>query len=458
MTEPLRRVRIASLLLTALALSACQEVEPGAYVALVGVDVIDGTDAGPHQGWTVLIRDSLIHGLGPDIRIPRGTERIELKGHTVLPGLIDMHGHMYAMGANQFDAYPSLFLAGGVTTVFSPADFDPDGMIALREAIDAGRVVGPRILTAGPYFDSEPSVVPWIEGVSSPAEAREKLAGWVDRIDAAKVYSSLREEEMSVVIQDAHAAGLKVTGHLGGPVETMRAIQLGIDGLEHGVFAVAELTGVPQMAPINEQYCALAEVDLDGAVAEGLIASIIDERVWVTPTIITMMGIHPDFDPPTETWGDYVTDDLRTVMDGQPSYLDSEGAECLTRALAVQLEFVRRIHDGGGLVVTGTDPVSPKLTPGYGLHAEMATLVEAGLTPLDAIRAATSNGALALGLQNEIGTIEVGKKADLVVVLGDPVTDIQAVGNTAWVFKGGVRHDPGALRAAARGKIGLPSG
>jgi imidazolonepropionase-like amidohydrolase len=88
----------------------------------------------------------------------------------------------------------------------------------------------------------------------------------------------------------------------------------------------------------------------------------------------------------------------------------------------------------------------------------MATLVEAGLTPLDAIRAATSNAAVVLGLLNEIGTIEVGKKAELVVVLGDPVTDIQAVGNTEWVFKGGVRHDPGALRAAALGKIGLPSG
>jgi imidazolonepropionase-like amidohydrolase len=436
---------------------ACEPVEPGSYTALVGGRVIDGTGTSPYEGWTVLIRDSVIEAVGPDARIPRSAERIDVSGHTVLPGLIDMHGHMYAMGGNQFDAYPTLFLAGGVTTVFSPGDFDPEGMIELRDQVARGEVLGPRILTAGPYFDAQPSLVGWIEGVTDPEEAVAKLAEWEDRIDAAKVYSSLEEEEMAAVIEAAHTSRLKVTGHLGGPVETRRAIELGIDGLEHGIFAVSELTGVSQAAPLEELYCALASVDLDGEVAQGLIQAILENHVWVTPTTVTMQGIHPDFDPPVEDWGVYLSDDLRHVMEQQQPYLNEAGSECLDRALAIQMEFVKRIHTAGGLVVTGTDPVSPKLTPGYALHAEMANLVEGGLTPLDAIRAATRNGAVALGLQGEIGTIEAGKRADLIVVMGDPSLEIEDVGNTIWVFKGGLKHDPAHLRKAVRGAIGLPA-
>jgi len=454
--RPSVRRFLVPLLLLATALSACEPVEPGEYMALVGGKVIDGTGTYPYEGWTVLIRDSVIHAVGPDVRIPRGTERIDISGHSVLPGLIDMHGHMYAMRGNQFEAYPSLFLAGGVTTVFSPGDFDPEGMIALRDAVARGEVVGPRILTAGPYFDAEPSLVPWIEGVGSPDEVRAKLAEWKDRIDAAKVYSSLREPEMAALIQEAHASGLKVTGHLGGPVETRRAIELGIDGLEHGIFAVTELTNIQQSAPLLEQYCGLAAVELDGPVAQDLIESIVENRVWITPTIVTMQGIHPESEPPVQDWATYLSDDLRSLMEQQAPYLDEVGADCLERALEIQLEFVRRVNLAGGLVLTGTDPVSPKLTPGYGLHAEMANLVQAGLTNLDAIRSATRNGAVALGLQGEIGTIEVGKRADLVVVSGDPATDILDIGNTLWVFKGGVKYDPALLREAARGKIGLP--
>jgi imidazolonepropionase-like amidohydrolase len=406
----------------------------------------------------VLLRDSVIHAVGPQVRIPGGAERLDVGQLTVLPGLVDMHAHMYAMGSNQFEAYPSLFLAGGVTTAFSPGDFDPEGMIALREAVRSAATLGPRILTAGPYFDAEPSVVGWIEGVAGPREAGAKLAEWKDRIDAVKVYSSLGEAEMTRVIQDAHAAGLKVTGHLGGPVETSRAIELGIDGLEHGIFAVAELSGLSQGAPMGQQYCALAAVDLDGPVAQVLIRAIVEQRVWITPTIVTLQGIHPEFVPPTGDWADYLSADLRAVMERQGDYLDEAGASCLSGALEVQRDFVRRVHDAGGLVVTGTDPVSPKLTPGFGLHAEMANLVQAGLTPLEAITAATGNGAEALGMLDRIGTIEPGKVADLVVVDGDPVADIREVGNTLWVFKNGVRYDPEALRESIRGLIGLGSG
>lgn len=454
---PRRLLRAAvTLVLAGAGLTGCEAAPAGNTIALVGGDVIDGTGAPPLRGATVLIRDSVIEAVGADVAIPDDAEQIDVAGHSILPGLIDMHGHMYAMRANQFDAYSALFLAGGVTTVFSPGDFDPEGMIAQREFIARGTSIGPRILTAGPYFDHQPSVVPWIEGVASTEEALSKFRAWSDRIDAVKIYTSMTEAGMEVVIGAAHAIGLRVTGHLGGPVTTSRAIELGIDGLEHGIFAIAELTDVSQTAPLSEQYCAQAAIDLDSPVARDLIDAIVAENVWITPTIVTIQSIHPAFTPPTPDWADYLTEAARAALEEAPDYIDAEGADCLARALEIQHEFVRRVHEAGGLVVTGTDPVLPSITPGFGLHAEMANFVRAGLTPVDAIRAATSNGATALGIDERVGTIEAGKLADLVVVRGDPSERVEDVGNTVWVFKAGTRYDPRALLASVKGTIGLP--
>jgi imidazolonepropionase-like amidohydrolase len=425
-------------------------------IALVGGSVIDGNGA-PAREATVLIRGDRIEAVGPNISVPRSAEVVDIGGMTVVPGLIDMHGHMYAMGRNQFEAYTALFLAGGVTTVFSPGDFDPEGMTELRDRIARGEGVGPTILTAGPYFDHDPSMVGWIEGVGSADEALAKFESWKDRIDAVKVYTNITEEEFGALAGAAHANGLKVDGHLGGQLSTLRAIELGIDGLEHGIFAISDITDVGPADPINEQYCSLAAVDLDGPVIEGLIQAIVEEGVWITPTIVTLQSIHPDFEPPAEEWMDYLSPELAERMARMPAYLDGEGADCLARALSNQLEFVRRVHERGGLVVAGTDPVSPKIVPGYGLHAEMANFVRAGLNPLEAISMATRNGAVVLGQSGEIGTVEAGKRADLAVVRGDPASDIARIGSTVWVFKSGVRYDPTALRESAKGKIGLPT-
>ena len=444
-------------LVTLLSTACAPEGDGAPTVALVGGMVIDGTGAPPRAA-TVLIRGSRIEEVGGELEVPRGTEVIDVAGMTVLPGLIDMHGHMYAMGSNQFEAYSALFLAGGVTTAFSPGDFDPEGMTEWRDRIERGEAVGPMIRTAGPYFDHDPSLVGWIEGIGSAEEALAKFELWEDRIDAVKVYTNITEEELGTLADAAHETGLKMTGHLGGQVSTLRAIELGIDGLEHGIFAISDITGAVAVDALNEQYCSLAELDLDAPIVDELIQAIVDDDVWITPTIVTMQGIHPRFEPPAEEWLEYLSPDMQDIMAGMPAYLDEEGAACLEQAITKQLEFVRRVHDRGGLVTAGTDPVSPKIVPGYGIHAEMANFVEAGLSPLEAITIATRNGATALGLTDTIGTVEAGMRADLVVVRGDPASDISRIGNTVWVFKAGVQYDPVALRKSAKGAIGLPAG
>ena len=127
---------------------------------------------------------------------------------------------------------------------------------------------------------------------------------------------------------------------------------------------------------------------------------------------------------------------------------------CLKEALEKQSQFVKAVHDRGGLIVTGTDPVIPILLPGYSLHRELQNLVDAGLSPLEAIRAATLNAAIATQLDSQKGTIAAGKIADLVVVDGNPDEDISAIGNTCLVFKDGVPYLPEALRKSVEGQIG----
>ena len=352
---------------------------------------------------------------------------------------------------------PSSWL-GGSQRLFHQVTLDPEGMVQWRDRVARGEGVGPRVLTSGPYFDHHPSVVGWIEGVGSAEAALAKFEVWKDRIDVVKVYSSTTEEEIGALAEAAHSAGLKMTGHLGGPVTSLRAIALGIDGLEHRIFAIAEITDAGQADPLTQQYCSLADVDLDGPAITDLIRAIVESDVWVTPTIVTIQGIHPDFEPPAEEWLEYLAPDLQERMVQMPAYLDEEGAACLAEALSKQLEFVRRVSESGGLVLAGTDPVSPNLTPGYGLHAEMGNFVKAGLTPLEAISIATRNGAAALGLSDEIGSIETGMRADLVVVRGDPASDISQIGNTVWVFKAGVLYDPATLRESAKGMIRMATG
>jgi imidazolonepropionase-like amidohydrolase len=451
----LRRALLWVAVLSGLTSMSAAQPAP-AVVALVGGRIIDGTGAPPMEGRTILIRGARIAEVGADLRIPKDAKIVDVTGKTVLPGLVDFHGHMYARATSamrsQFEAYPLLFLAGGVTTDRSPGDFDPEGMIALRDRINKGNAAGPRIFTAGPYFDHQPSQVGWIKGVASPEEALQKFNEWRDRLDWVKFYTRITEAEMGVVLEAARRAGLPSAGHLNS-VPAARAIEMGITCLEHGIFAMGEL--VPPGTSEQSRNCALAGLDLDSPAVENLVSSIVKNRVVIDPTIIVFQAQHPGFQPVAPDWSRYLSPEGQAhqarIQSSQKA--DPEGASCLERALQVQMRFVKRVHDRGGLIVAGTDPVSPRLIPGYALHREIGNLVLAGLTPLEAIKAATLDAAIALRREKDFGSIQPGKLADLVVVGGDPSAGIDALGRIEMVFKEGVEYDPAALRRAAVGQI-----
>lgn len=409
------------------------------------------------SGQSLLIDDGVIVAVGEDVATPEGATVVDLKGRTVLPGLIDMHGHFYAnVGSRmqtQGEAYPRLYLAGGVTTVFSPGELEPADIEALQVRIAAGEELGPRILSAGPYFDGDPSDILWIEGSESTDAVVEKYDAWKDRIDAVKAYTSIGEEQLAELILRASSDGKFVTGHLES-VSGTRAIEMGIDGIEHGLLSFSEF-GAPE-GDVWEHLCRLSTVDVSSDSVQSVIRSLADRKVYVTPTLVTLQSGLPEFEAVTPNWRDFTSPGAARVAEawaanGFPSQRE---AECMRTLIDKQVQFTQALHEAGGVIVAGTDPVLPNLIPGYGLHRELENLVAAGLTPLEAIEAATIVSAEILGVAGVTGSIEPGKEADLYVVDGDPTKDIGVIGLGVLVVRGGRVHSPGELRESVRGLIG----
>lgn len=439
----------------------------GGFVALVGGSVIDGTGAESKPDCTVLIEDERIVAVGPDLEIPEGAEVVDVSGHTLVPGLIDMHGHLYAnvggIMASQLRPFARLYLAGGVTTVFSPGDYDPEATLAFRDEQREGAETGTRIYSAGPYFNHATGEGGWMKGVADADDARAKFREWEERVDGIKVYTDITPEEFAAIVAEADEVGLSVTGHLGS-LTAGQAIDLGIDRLEHGIYAMSEF-GLPDPAkPFDLEYMReLAAIDFDSGAGAELIEKIVANEIVLDPTIVIFEAL---FDGPLELvegWEHYLSpkaaprlqrmseafEEMRKAAAKDPQDWD----ELVDGVLDKQRELVRRVHERGGRVVGGTDPVFVEVVPGHGMHREVEHFVLAGMSELEAIQACTLTAAQALGLEEDLGSIEVGKLADLIVVEGDPATDIADLANTKFVYQAGARFSPEELRESVVGTI-----
>ena len=392
---------------------------------------------------------------------------VDVAGHTILPGLIDMHGHLFANLAGnmsmQLRPFARLYLAGGVTTVFSAGDEDPEATIAFREQQRAGAESGTRIYLAGPYFTHDVGQNDTMLHLTGPDSARAHFREWEERIDGVKVYTDITAEEFAALVAEADEAGLTVTGHLGSLTAT-QAIELGIDRLEHGIFAMSEF-GRPNPAnPFDLEFLdGLATIDFETGTGAALIDKIVSSGTVLDPTVVILEAL---FEGPlvlAEDWERYLAPEtaqrvraMNQALEGMRNSAAPDRAEydvVVGALLDKQRELVRRVHEAGGLVVGGTDPVFVEVLPGYGMHREVEHFVQAGMSPLEAIRACTLNAARSIGLDDELGSVAVGKLADLIVVEGDVASDVGAVGNTRMVFQAGARFSPGELRESVVGTI-----
>jgi imidazolonepropionase-like amidohydrolase len=407
---------------------------------------------------SILIRDGLIAAIDPDAASldPDGVT-VQGEGQYLLPGLIEMHGHFYGRAnvdmRSQHKGYCPLYLSGGITTVRTPGEFEPEVTYAWKQAIARGEVVGPRIVTGGWYFDRPPGIVRWFR----PVESIEAIRACFDERDQVsdffKVYSSMPADWVREVCRLGHAKGKKVYGHL-GMCPTVAAIEAGLDGVEHGIFTIQEFYAGPSPSTDRE---ALDQLDMDAEVVRRVQDAIIAHRTAVTPTMTTFMLSGPRFTDwldRIDAWR-YLSPEARQYQHERREAWDSDlqAVDQQERLIEKQRRFVGDLYRRGGRIFCGTDPSYPMILPGQALHWEAANLVDCGLPAAAVLRALTIAAAEELSLDDQIGSIAMGKQADLVLVARDPLADIDNLGSTRLVWKAGRMHNPEDLRASAAGQI-----
>ncbi|MDT7809197.1 MAG: hypothetical protein QOJ70_3010 [Acidobacteriota bacterium] len=435
-------------------------------VALTHVRVIDGTGASAVADQTIIISAGKIQWVGPAsaARIPEGAKVLDLTGRSVIPGLVLMHEHMFyptgrlALFNEMGWSFPRLYLACGVTSLRTAGSVEPYTDLNIKKMIDSGRIPGPRVHITGPYLDGKGSFATQFHVLTGPDDARRMVNQWADEgVTSFKAYMYITRAELGAAIEEAHKRGIKVTGHLCA-VGFREAAALGIDNLEHGIFVDTEfLPGKkPDVCPPqNETVTNLTKLDISSAPVRELIRDLVARKVAVTSTLPVFEAFLPDRPPLQQRMLDALTPEARTqylVSRARAAERkDSPWPEALKKEMQFELAFVR----AGGRLMAGTDPTgNGGALAGFASQREVELLVEAGFTPLEALRISTLNAAEYLGEADTVGSIATGKLADLIVLRGDPSVNIADIEKVETVFKDGVGYDPIKLIESVRGSVG----
>lgn len=422
----------------------------------MGGTLIDGSGAPPRRDAVILVRNGHIAAVGARgaVRIPRKTPRINLAGRWIIPGLVDAHAHVARWALPRY-------LAWGVTTV-RDVHGTLDSILALRQDVNRALVAGPRIYSAGAMIDGLPTTYPDAIGVASPVEARRAVDRLVRAgVDLVKVYTRVTPGLLRPLVDEATAFRLEVTGHL-GLTDALTAARLGLGSIEH-MSGVPEATSprlratlearhrrgfFPGWTAFERSWAGLDSATLD-RVARGLAA----RRVILVPTLI-LHDIFSRLDDPEVT----ADPALRAVPHEQQERWNVPGMirragwtpadfEAFRRARPRHDLFLRAFRRAGGRIAAGTDAANQLLVPGYSEHQELELLVVAGLSPAEALRAGTVNGAVLLQADS-IGRIAPGKVADLVVLTRDPIRDVRNTRSVEAVMARGRFMRADSIRAA----------
>jgi imidazolonepropionase-like amidohydrolase len=400
--------------------------EPAAVTAIMGGRLIDGTGRPPVEDSVVLLRGGKIvaAGAAASVPIPRGTEFVDAKGKSVLPGLWEMHAHF-----EQVEWGP-IYLATGVTTARDVGN-EREFIVAARDAIAAGRGIGPRLVMAGVVDGSGPFSLGVIR-VDTPEQAREQVQKYkAAGFQQIKIYSSVKPDILKVVTAEAHRLGMTVTGHIPFGMNAIQGIEDGMDQINH----VEYIT--PLMVDSKSQT-----IDPDAPNVKKIIKLLLDHHVVVDDTLALMEIILHPLDHPISGFEPgilKVAPELKQALETMGA-APAKAAQSAATFRAMETT-VRVLHQAGVPIVAGTD----QTVPGFSLDREIELHVQAGFTPMEAIQSATIVAARAMGMENDSGTIEVGKRADVILVDGNPLENISDIRKVSAVFAGGRMFQPAAL-------------
>jgi imidazolonepropionase-like amidohydrolase len=453
------RNHLAATALGLCVLLACRSREPDG-VALVGATLIDGTGGPPLEQSAVVIRRGHIESVGTrgDFRLPDRTTEVDLTGRWIMPGLVDGHVHLVDPLAGVARWSMSRYLAWGVTTV-RDLHGPLRSALALRREMERGWRPGPRVYSAGAMIDGVPPTYPDAIAVRTAKDARRGVDRLVNAgVDLIKVYTRVDKILLGALLDEARTFNLGVAGHL-GLTDAVTAARLGLGSLEH-------MSGIPEAAAdpsalyaahrssFFEGWTAFerAWAGLDSASLARVAGILAARNVIVVPTLV----LHETFsrldDPAvlSDTMLQAIPEEEQRRwnvpdMIARAGWTEDDFA-AFRRSRAAQNLFLRIFHAKDGRIAVGTDAANQMLIPGYSVHREMELLVAAGLTPGEAISAATRNGALLLRVDS-LGLIVPGNVADLVVLERDPLADIRNTLSIDRVMIRGRMLAPDSIRA-----------
>lgn len=438
--------------------------------ALTNALLIDGKGNPAKPGQTVIVQHGKIAWIGDDAKAPisKAARTIDLSGKALMPGLVMLHEHMY-ISAPSIETrqailhqlpvtFPRLYLAAGATTIRTAGSIEPYSDLNIKKDIDAGKFPGPSIEATAPYLEGRQSVFQQMNRLTNAKDATAFVNYWADQgFTSFKAYMYIDKATLKAAIDAVHKRGLKITGHL--CAATYReAAEMGIDQLEHGFVASSDFA-----ADKKENQCpsdareSIAKLNVETDSVKSWLRFLIDKKTFVTSTLAVLEGYTTTQPAPSPDLLSYFSPDSRDLyLQLFTRFKSAKSPGINDRAFVNDAKMERMFYDMGGLLTVGTDPTGNGGTiAGFGNWRAVELLVEAdSFTPMEAIKIATLNGAKALGFEKNIGTIEIGKSADLLIVDGDPSKNISDIRKVQYVFKNGVGYDSKKLFDSVKGKVG----
>lgn len=457
---------LAAVLLFALAASSllwsCRK-PPKINLVIIHVTLIDGTGAPAQPDMTVVIANQKIAAIGPRLSttIPEDAEILDATGKFMIPGLTDAHIHLTGAGepGGSREFILPLLIANGVTTVRDMGSY-LESIFPLQRDIADGQRLGPRIFSPGPYLDGAPPSFQPSLVVTNAVEASEDVHNLVERrVNFIKVQSHLTRDAYFGIADACSREHIAFVGHVPDSVTAAEASDVGQKSIEH-------LTGVLRGCSADElhlmslellvpaapgtatqlrerQFALQSQLDLTYSErkADQLIAKFLKNKTWQTPTLILLKNdAYPalDFDPSSDERNKYIPRQLLQTWKQGTAARDQHVAprdyELRAKLFQKSLQLVGKMQAAGIPLMAGTDSTAPYIFPGSSLHEELALLVQAGLTPMQALETATKNPAEFLGILKTQGTAEAAKFADLVLLDGNPLDDIHNTRKIAAVI------------------------
>ncbi|MGN6178270.1 MAG: amidohydrolase family protein [Mucilaginibacter sp.] len=406
--------------------SAAIKTAPDKVIVIKNGTVLDVVNETTIPDAVVLIENGIIKKVGKagEVTVPKNAKVIDAKGKTVMPGLWDMHAHF-----EQAEWGPA-YLAAGVTTVRDCGN-EFSFINAIKEAIDKGRGVGPEILKAGIIDGKGPYALGIIQ-----ADTKEEAIKCVDRYKnngfvQIKIYSSVKPAIVKAICDEAHKQHLTVTGHIPFGMTLQQGVDSGMDMVNHVQY-------VYSIMKKNKDH----SINFEDSTSVAAINFIKQHNVVIDPTLgVFEMSFRNVNDDITQMEPAFYTLPLPLQALLKNTGQDSTGARKFRPVYESMVKIVKVLHDAGVTIIAGTD----QGFPGFSVPRELELYVQAGLTPADAIQTATITPAKVMKMDKYMGSISEGKKADIIIINGDPMKNIREIRNVTTVIQGEHVYNPGTL-------------